>query len=133
MNFIKGVGIDITKIARFNKILNEKYSDNFINKALHPIEKEELNAIKPDLKAKYLASRWNYKEALVKATGDRGIIFSKVYLKKSSSGKPFIVFDDEYLKNHNKIEKINGKLHISLSHEDDTSIAIVILENENNN
>src|SRR5690349_20411368 len=101
MNFIKGVGIDISKIPRFNKILNEKYAQNFLNKALHPREIEELNALKTeDLKAKYLASRWSYKEALVKASGNRQIIFSKVFLQKTPTGKPFICFEEEYLKSN---------------------------------
>jgi holo-[acyl-carrier protein] synthase len=130
MNLIKGVGVDITKITRFSKILKEKYAKNFLNKALHPKEILELNALKrEDLKAKFLASRWCYKEALVKASGNKSLIFSKVYLEKDSSGKPSINFDEEYIKNNEKINEINNKLHMSLSHEDDTTVAIVIIEN----
>ena len=130
MNLIKGVGIDIAKIPRFNKLLEKKYIQNFLNKALHPIELEELNLLKNnDQKARYLASRWSFKESLVKATGDKQIIFSKVYLKKLSTGKPYIAFDEEYKNNNKQIEDIVDRLHVSISHEDDTSISIVIIEN----
>jgi holo-[acyl-carrier protein] synthase len=130
MNLIKGVGIDITKIPRFSRLLEQKYLNNFLNKALHPIEIQEIQNLKSnDLKARYLASRWSFKEALVKATGDKQIIFSKVYLKKEQTGKPFITFEDEYLKNNKKIEEIQDRLHVSISHEDDTAVAIVIIEN----
>jgi holo-[acyl-carrier protein] synthase len=133
MNFIKGVGIDIAKIPRFTKLLDQKYINNFLNKALHPIEIQEIQKLKNnDLKAKYLASRWSFKEALVKATGDKHIIFSKVYLKKEATGKPYIKFEEEYLKIE-KIKEIAEKVHVSISHEDDTTVAIVIIENNNLN
>ena len=133
MNFIKGVGIDIAKIPRFNKLLKQKYINNFLNKSLHPNEIEEINKLKNDeMKAKFLATRWSYKESLVKATGDKGIIFSKVYLKKNENGKPFIEFDENYKKENQKIEEISTKVHVSFSHEDDVSISIVIIENNQN-
>ena len=132
MNFIKGVGIDITKIPRFTKLIDQKYIGNFLNKALHPKEIEEYNRLKTiELKSKYLASRWSYKEALVKATGNKKIIFSKVFLLKKDQGKPYIAFDDAYCKEYKEIEDISDKLHVSISHEDDTSVAIVIIEHDN--
>jgi holo-[acyl-carrier protein] synthase len=133
MNLIKGVGIDITKIPRFSRLLEQKYINNFLNKALHPIEIEEIKKLTSnELKARYLASRWSFKEALVKATGDKHIIFSCVYLKKESSGKPYITFEDDYLKNNKNIENLRERLHVSISHEDDTAVAIVIIENKLN-
>jgi holo-[acyl-carrier protein] synthase len=129
MNFIKGVGIDITKVPRFTKLINQKYIGNFLNKALHPYEIDEYNRLKTiELKSKYLASRWSYKEALVKATGNKKIIFSKVYLIKKDQGKPYITFDDQYCKQSSEINEISDKTHVSISHEDDTSVAIVIIE-----
>jgi len=133
MNFIKGVGIDITKIPRFTRLINQKYFQNFLNKALHPKEIEEFHRLKTiELQSKYLASRWSYKEALVKATGNKKIIFSKVYLKKNEQGKPFIAFENDYVEEHKDINDISNKTHVSISHEDDTSIAIVIIERNNN-
>ena len=135
-SLIKGVGIDIAKIPRFQKLINQKYFKNFINKALHRLEIEEMNNLKTEeQKAKFLASRWSYKEALVKATGNKHIIFSKTYLKKHTSGKPYICFEDEYMSTNKNIKEISEKLHMSISHEDDTTVSIVILESSdiNNN
>jgi holo-[acyl-carrier protein] synthase len=133
MNFIKGVGIDITKIPRFEKLMNQKYFKNFLNKALHKKEIEDFHNLKTNqLKSKYLASRWSYKEALVKATGNKKLIFSKVYLTKNQEGKPFIAFDEEYFNNNQEIKEIIDKTHVSISHEDDTSVAIVIIEQKSN-
>ena len=128
-NFIKGVGIDITKTLRFKKLIGEKYIQNFLNKALHQKEIGELNILKnDDAKARFLASRWSVKEALVKATGNKKIIFSKTLITKNEQGKPFLLFEEEYAKTP-EIKDIVDKIHISLSHEDDNVIAIVILEN----
>jgi len=132
-SLIKGVGIDIAKIPRFQKLIKERYFKKFINKALHPVEIEEMNNLKTEeQKAKFLASRWSYKEALVKATGDKHIIFSKTFLKKSPSGKPYICFEEEYRNANENIRSFSENLHMSISHEDDTTIAIVILENDKN-
>ena len=83
MNHIKGIGVDITKISRFLNIIN-KYENNFIHKILHINEIGEYNI---NIKSRFLASRWSYKEALVKATGNKKIIFTKVYLEKNNEGK----------------------------------------------
>jgi len=87
MNHIKGIGVDITKISRFLNIIN-KYENNFIHKILHINEIGEYNKISNiNIKSRFLASRWSYKEALVKATGNKKIIFTKVYLEKNNEGK----------------------------------------------
>ncbi len=128
MNFIKGVGVDIAKISRFERIIN-LYEKGFIRKVLHKNEIEEYNKITIiENKTKYLASRWSFKEALVKATGNKGLIFSMIYLKKDLTGKPFIKFDEDYLDKNHEFKEIVKKLHISISHEEDYAIAFVILE-----
>lgn len=87
MNLIKGVGIDIAKIPRFKKILEAKYSNNFLNKVLHTEEIKEYEKLKNlDLKSRFLASRWSFKEALVKASGNKQLTFSKVFLSKDETG-----------------------------------------------
>jgi holo-[acyl-carrier protein] synthase len=84
---IKGIGIDISKIQRFDKIIQTRYYLNFINKALSKEEIEEIQNLKTvEQKGKYLATRWAAKEALVKATGNKQIIFSKVWIKKEETG-----------------------------------------------
>jgi len=131
MNFIKGVGVDIAKIPRFKRII-ESHESSFIRKILHANEIKEYNEIKLiDSKTKYLASRWSLKEALVKATGNKSLIFSKIYLEKNKDGKPFVKFDEKYLEENSQFKEIDGKIHISISHEDDYAVAFVIIENIN--
>jgi len=132
MNFIKGVGVDISKIPRFKRII-ESHEASFIRKMLHEYEIKEYHEIKLiENKMKYLASRWSLKEALVKATGNKSLVFSKVYLEKNKEGKPFVKFDKKYLEENNQYKDISDKIHISISHEDDHAIAFVIIENTNN-
>jgi holo-[acyl-carrier protein] synthase len=84
---IKGIGVDVSKIPRFEKILQSKHIENFVKKVLNKREIVEIEGLKTlEQKSKYLASRWAAKEALVKATGDKGITFSKVYIAKDQAG-----------------------------------------------
>jgi phosphopantetheine--protein transferase-like protein len=123
---IKGIGVDISKISRFERIIKTApYLVNFLNKVLHKNEILEFNALKNDeQKSKFLASRWSVKEALVKATNNKQLIYSNIFIWKDSNGKPFIKFDEDYQHNEQM-----GKVHLSISHEEDTSIAFVIIEN----
>jgi holo-[acyl-carrier-protein] synthase len=81
---IIGIGVDLVKNARIHKILTSNYAERFLHKVLHTSELEEINS-RTDIASKtnYLASRWCYKEAAVKASGRRELIFPKMYLKKS--------------------------------------------------
>jgi phosphopantetheinyl transferase (holo-ACP synthase) len=57
---------------------------------LHPIEILELESRNGEgMQSEYLASRWACKEALVKASGRRDLLFHQVYLKKDQLSKYF--------------------------------------------
>ena len=128
MNFIKGIGVDIAKIPRFKRII-ESHEASFIRKVLHENEIKEYNDINNiENKTKYLASRWSLKEALVKATGNKGLIFSKIYLEKNESGKPFVKFDEKYISENEELKQISEKIHISISHEEEYAVAFVVIE-----
>jgi holo-[acyl-carrier-protein] synthase len=72
----------------------------------------------------YLASRWAFKEATVKATGNKELVFSQMYLHKNNEGRPGIVFLDQ---NKLIIEKLQiADMQVSISHENDYSVAFVI-------
>lgn len=65
-----GVGIDLVKITRIEKILKKNYNQRFLMKVLHPSELAHFNNIKNlEYQADYVASRWAAKEATVKALG----------------------------------------------------------------
>src|SRR5688572_28360110 len=98
MNRIMGIGIDMTRISRFHRLI-EKYEERFVYKTLHLKEVEQYKSVS-DLqqKSRFLASRWAFKEALVKATGNKAIIFSSVYIEKDVRGKPYLKIDKESYK-----------------------------------
>jgi phosphopantetheine--protein transferase-like protein len=88
--YIKGIGVDITKVNRFFNLIN-KYEKNFTHKVLHLKEINEYHKLTSiNMKAKFLASRWSYKEAIVKASGNKQLIFSKIYLEKNLDGIAYL-------------------------------------------
>ena len=126
---IFGIGIDLVKNDRIRKILLSSYAERFLVKVLHRSELEEIKAKEQiEQRVIYLASRWSYKEACVKACGRRELLFPKMSLYKDNLGKPFIRFEDF---NRELLENTLGikKTHVSLSHEDEHSIAFVVMEN----
>lgn len=102
---IKGVGVDIVKISRFNDV-----NEHFINRIL---TKEELVVYNQRVdKVKYLASRFAAKEAYFKATQD--IHYLSISVLNDENGAPYI------------LNKKN--IHLSLSDEDEYVVAYLILE-----
>lgn len=102
---IKGIGVDLVKISRFNDVTN-----HFIDRILTKEEKEEYN--KRSDKVNYLASRFASKEAYFKATQD--IHYLSISILNDEKGKPFI------------LNKKN--IHLSISDEDEYVIAYLIVE-----
>ena len=93
---IFGIGVDIVLNSRMARILNASYAQRFLVKVLHPKEISEIESKKTfDQKVSYLATRWSYKEACVKACGKKELIFPKIYLIKDEDGKPTVVFEQE--------------------------------------
>ena len=70
----------------------------------------------------FLASRWAAKEALVKAANNVELIFPLIEVSRQN-GRPELVLHGRNL------EQLRGvsEAHLSISHEDDYSIAFVIL------
>lgn len=126
---IFGIGVDIVKNARIQKILQSNYAERFLHRVLHPVEIQQIKD-KGDIGQQtfFLASRWGFKEACVKASGRKDLIFPQMYLEKDTTGKPKIVFIDF---NKTVIETELGikSTHVSISHEDDMSVAFVVMSN----
>jgi len=77
----------------------------------------------------HLAARFAAKEALFKALGkglSEGMTWNDVMVRNEESGKPYIVLRDRAreIADSMKVEKI----HLSLTHSEECSIAVVILE-----
>jgi len=121
---ITGIGIDIVKVKRMEKWLS---NSDLLERFFHP---EELAYVLSRGKsaAQSLAARFAAKEAFGKAlgTGFADIALKDIMVYNKSSGKPEIKLFDTAQKALEKNEA--GRVHISLSHEKENAIAMVILE-----
>ena len=121
---ISGIGIDVVHVSRMERWRN---IPRILERYFHPCELNDAlskgNGI--DLS---LAARFAAKEAFGKAlgTGLTGIVLKDIMVKNRHNGKPEIEVFGTALSALKKIGA--GKIHISLTHERDNAVAIVILE-----
>nr|WP_218137401.1 holo-ACP synthase [Treponema phagedenis] len=83
-------------------------------------------------KNEFLASRFAAKEAFGKAlgTGLKNIRLKEIQVTKNINGKPILKISGNA---ENVFRNLKGKyLHLSLSHEKNNAVAIVIIEGEKN-
>ena len=106
---IAGIGIDIVEIGRLEG--KPKLWERFLSaKEIKYLEKFKF-------KEEHIAGIWAAKEALVKATNNREIIFCDVSVVHDELGKPYFEgFETE------------GTLHLSISHERHYATAVVVWE-----
>ena len=126
---IVGVGIDLVKIAHFQKKL-ENGGISFIKKAFSSQEREYAKQRSASLRVSYYAKRFAAKEAFVKAlgTGFGPIGLQDVWVENNSSGQPQIILSEKAQKYlTEKYKKRPVHVHLSLS-DDENAVAIVILE-----
>ena len=109
---IKGIGTDIVKISRIQKAMQQ---EKFLEKVFTLRELETSRQ-----KVESYAAAFAAKEALVKAlgTGFRGIQFHDIEILHEENGKPYLCL-------YGKKEE---KCHISLSHEKEYAIAMIVWE-----
>jgi holo-[acyl-carrier protein] synthase len=123
---IVGVGIDNVLNKRMKDMLlkwAEKVEDRVFTE-----EELEYSKNKGETHV-HLAARFAAKEALFKALGkglSDGLTWNDVMVKNDESGKPHIVLRDraKEIADSMKVKTI----HLSLTHSDHSSIAVVILE-----
>ncbi|MGI6394380.1 MAG: holo-ACP synthase [bacterium] len=108
-SLIAGIGTDIVEVARlenkpalWKKFLSEKDFE-YVGKFKNSLER--------------IAGFWAAKEALVKALDDKTINFSSISIVHSESGKPF--FENV---------PYDGTFHLSISHEKEFAVALVVWE-----
>ncbi len=123
---IYGVGIDIVKIARIQSAL-ERFGSRFRGRIFTSVEDAYcLEKAKAHL---HFALRFAAKEAFVKAIGTgirEGITWKDIEIRNEESGKPALHL-------YGMSAELCAKLGIrqkfvSLSHEEDYGVAVVILE-----
>ena len=113
---IRGIGVDIAATQRFEGMGERLLSRLFT-------EREIDNA--PLRAAEYFAARFAAKEAFAKAmgTGIRGFSLTEIEIEEDENGKPGFVL-------HGRAEKLADGLvlHLSMSHEAEAAVAMVVAE-----
>jgi len=121
---IVGLGVDLVKINRIKDII-DKWHKKFTSKIFTSEE------IKYCSKHKYsflhYASTFAAKEAFIKAHGRGNLRFKEIELLRENTGKPIINLHGSALQII-KSKNINN-ISVSLTHDGDYSIAVVVLEN----
>lgn len=113
-----GLGIDLCKISRIQRLLDSPTSKRFLNWTLHP---DELQA---EINDQYVASRWAVKEAFVKAAG-QPLIFKEIKVEKEATGRPTLHWTGSNVARLAHLKDLQA--HMSLSHEVDYAVAVVVL------
>ncbi|MDR0504013.1 MAG: holo-ACP synthase [Treponema sp.] len=121
---ITGTGIDIVHVKRMERWLaNPGLLDRFF-------AEDELKCVMSRGKntSLSLAARFAAKEAFGKAlgTGLAGINLKDIMVINNHNGKPQIALKDSALAALEKSQ--SDKVHVSLTHESDNAVAIIILE-----
>ena len=121
---IAGIGIDTVSIARMTTSIQR---EGFISKVFSKTETAYCNAASK--KEQHYAVRFAAKEAFLKASGKglmAGYDLKDIEIVHEESGKPMINL-------HGSFDKLRSEnqwtsIHVSLSHDADQAIAIVIIE-----
>ena len=123
---IVGLGIDMIQIARVAHML-EAHGERFTSKVYTDAEVERCSRRRSP--AQEYAARWAGKEATMKALGTgwrNGVRFKDIENYNLPTGKPMIRL-------HGRAKAIAEQLgatriHISISHEREYAVAVVVLE-----
>ena len=121
---ITGIGIDIVQVKRMERWLS---NSNLLERFFHPQELAYVMS-RGKCAAQSLAARFAAKEAFGKAigTGLSDITLKDIMVYNKSGGKPEIKLSGTAQK---ALEKSGaGRAHISLSHEKEIAVAMVVLE-----
>ncbi len=121
---ILGLGIDLVHIPRLEKAL-ERWGERFMSRVF--THEECAYCLRHKQPAQSLALRFAAKEACSKAlgTGMAGIAWRQMAIANEPSGKPVLQLSGAALK---KAKALGAHAwHVSLSHEREYAIAMVIL------
>jgi holo-[acyl-carrier protein] synthase len=121
---IVGLGIDIVHVNRIRHWID---TPGLVDRFFHPDEVASVSG-RGDAVALSLAARFAAKEAFGKAlgTGLAGIRLSDIQVINSFNGKPDLVLYGSALA---RFDAVGGRhVHVSLTHEHDNAVAIVVLE-----
>jgi holo-[acyl-carrier protein] synthase len=123
---ILGLGIDTVSISRLERLLAAR-GDAFLRKVFSESEIEE--GMERGNNASFFAARFAAREAFVKALGTgfrKGVSLRDIGVRKGDLGKPEFHFSKR-IEDTLRAKGI-ARCHLSLAHDGDAALAIVILE-----
>ncbi len=121
---IYGIGVDIVKIARLQRWIKNR---RLLARFFHPNEVRG-GTLRARDAATYFASRIAAKEAFGKAlgTGMRFLCLRDIEIRSTQLGKPIITLHGA---SRSRVSSRDiAAIHLSISHESDKAIAMVVLE-----
>ncbi len=125
---ILGIGTDIVSTTRIERMA-ESYGDRFLLRVFtrREVEVAEMRATLSER----LGTRFAAKEAAMKALGTGwrgGVQFTQIEVRKKPTGEPELVFTGAAKR---RAEELGvTRVHVSLSHEAEMAMAVVILEGD---
>lgn len=124
---IYGIGIDIVMVNRLEKWLDRTDAKKLVERFFHQTEVADAFSASKTM-ALSLSARFAAKEAFGKAlgTGLKGLQLKDICVKTAHNGKPELHLYGTAKKASEEVGV--KKIHVSLSHEREAAIAIVILE-----
>ena len=124
---IVGLGADVVEIRRIRQALKHQ-GERFIRRIFTEAEQEFCEARRDP--APHYAVRFAAKEALFKALGTgwaKGLSWQDVEVVRKEQDAPILVLSHAAEKQSQELG--TRSIHLSLSHSDDSALAVVILEN----
>jgi len=124
---ITGIGVDVVHADRMERW---RVTPRILERFFHPQELSDALSRGSGVDLS-LAARFAAKEAFGKAlgTGLAGIVLKDIMVRNRHNGKPEIEVFGSAL----SALRLNGadRIHLSLTHENDNAVAMVVLENSN--
>jgi len=123
---ITGIGVDVVHV---NRMVRWRNIPGLLERYFHPEELSSVQAKGTGAELS-LAARFAAKEAFGKAlgTGLAGIVLKDIMVKNRHNGQPEILVSGTALAAFRESGAV--RIHVSLTHERDNAIAMVVLENE---
>lgn len=114
---VVGLGVDITRVLRFSRLLSRPDSARFLQRVLHPTENDKFNRLELSSRPQFVAGCWAAKEAVFKTLDaeDQKVFLFNLWSRRTVGQKPEIV-NDAHL----------DKFLLSISHDDDILVATVL-------
>ncbi len=125
---IVGLGVDICSVRRMAQV-TERHGQRFLDRVLSSREQTALSTHR--VSPERVAARFAAKEALMKALGtgrSDGVGFLDIHVLNHQSGQPLIDLTGRAA----EVAAALGvqHVHVSMSHEREHAVAVVVLEGE---